>query len=88
MQPLVTYEQLRQFLLEQGFDEEPGEHLVFRHAETGTLVRLALHEPDEAVLERDLVKVRALLEQKRLLDAAAFDQWLQKKKRQKKPAAG
>ena len=53
MQPFVTYGQLRQLLLELGFDEDTGKHLVFRHAGTGALLRLALHEPDEAVLDRD-----------------------------------
>ncbi len=76
MPPLVTYTQLRQLLRDLGFDEESGEHLVFRHSRTGTLVRLAWHEPGEAVLERDLVKVRVLLDSKGLLDAAAFNQWL------------
>ena len=88
MHPSVSYAQLCQLLRDLGFDEATGASLVFRHASTGTLVRLAWHEPDEAVLDRDLVKVRALLDLKGLLDAHAFDQWLQEKKRQQEPAAG
>jgi hypothetical protein len=83
-----TYAQLRQLLRDLGFDEEVGEHLVYRHTLTGTLVRLVLHEPGEGVLERDLVKVRTLLDLNALMDAAAFDQWVLKKQKQHEPAAG
>ena len=89
MAPSPTYQQLRQLLVRLGFDEQTGEHLVFFHPGTGTLVHLALHDPDDAILERDLVKVRALLELSRLLDAPAFDRWVLKHSQYSpRPAAG
>jgi hypothetical protein len=85
MDSFVTYADLRQLLLELGFEEEPAEFLRFHHSATDTLVRLAWHQPGEAVLDRDLVKIRTLLEVKGLLKPGAFEEWLSTKKRQ--PAA-
>ena len=84
----VTFGQLGQLLLDLGFEDQTDEYLVFRHATPGALVRMALHEASEPVLERDLVKVRKLLELTNLLECDKFDQWVLESKRQHEAAAG
>lgn len=77
MNPVVTYGQLHQFLLGLGFQDDSREHLLFVHPErANALLRFAFHEPDESMLERDLVKVRTLLDLSGLLDRDRFDEWV------------
>ena len=85
MEPMpssVTYGELRRLLLNLGFEDQSGEYLVFHHAASCALVRLALHELSEAALDRDLVKVGAILELKGLLAANNFEHWELDQKRQ------
>ena len=88
MQSFVTYSQLGKLLLDLGFTDDSGTHLVFRHAIPSALVRMAFHEPDEPVLERDLVMVGAILRLNGLRERDAFEQWVLDQKRQHEAAAG
>jgi hypothetical protein len=73
----VTYADLREFLVGMGFEDQSSEYLVFRHPDhQGAALHMAFHEQDERLLERDLVRVRALLELSGLIERDEFDQWV------------
>ena len=88
MRSFLTYSQLGKLLLDLGFTDESGTHLVFRHPIPSALVRMAYHEPDEPVLERDVVMVGTLLRLNGLMERDAFEQWVVDQKRQHEVAAG
>ena len=84
----ITYSELGQFLLNLGFVDESGDYLVYRHSIPSALVQMALHEPDEPVLERDLAKVGALLRLNGLVDRDEFEKWILTTKQHHEAAAG
>ena len=83
----ITYSELGQFLLNLGFVDESGDYLIYRHSLPSALVQMALHEPDEPVLERDLAKVGALLRLNGLVDRDEFEKWLLTAKQHHEAAA-
>jgi len=77
MTQAVTYGELRQFLLQLGYEDHSGQYLVFEHPEQASaLLRMASHDSEETMLDRDVVKVRSLLDLSGLLDRDQFDQWI------------
>lgn len=77
MNKSITYGELREFLLELGYEDKSGEYLIFEHPRAASaVVTLALHEWDELVLDRDLVAVRGVLDLSGVLDRERFDHWI------------
>jgi hypothetical protein len=88
MSASVTYGDLRRQLLDLGFEDQSGEHLVYQHPKVkAALLRMALHELGEPMLERDLVAARAVLELNGLMERDEFDQWVRDRKAQKVAAS-
>lgn len=88
MNHFATYGRLREFLPELGFEDRSGEYLAFTHPEVGSaLLCMAYHEPDEPMLERDVVKVRGVLELSGLMERDEFDAWVRNKRPQKASAS-
>lgn len=88
MNPSVTYGDLRRLLLDLGFEDHSGEHLIYQHRKVkAALLRMALHELDEPVLEHDLVAARAVLELKGLMERDEFDPWVRNRKLEKVAAS-
>lgn len=57
MNPRVTYGDLHRHLLDLGFDDVSGEHLVYQHPKAkAALLRMVQHDPEEPLLERDVVR--------------------------------
>lgn len=84
----ITYSELGQFLLTLGYVDESGKYLTYRHSIPSALVQMAWHDPNEPVLQRDLVKVGALLRLNGLLDREDFEKWILTTKQQHEAAAG
>lgn len=71
-----TYGDLRQLLLDLGFEDRSGEFLVFQHPQIrGALLQMAFHVPDEPMLSRDFSAARTLLELSGLMARDSFDAW-------------
>ena len=88
MNHFATYGRLRDFLLDLGFEDRSGDYLAFSHPEVrSALLCMALHEPDEPMLERDVVKVRGVLELSGLMERDEFDAWVRNKRPQKATAS-
>ncbi len=81
MKHCVTYGQLHQLLLDLGFQDHSGEHLMYVHPEQANgLLRLAFHEGHELMLARDVVKVRALLDLSGIMERDEFERWTRDRK--------
>ncbi|NLF71846.1 MAG: hypothetical protein GX575_22685 [Candidatus Anammoximicrobium sp.] len=77
---------LREFLLQLGFEDRSGDYLALTHPEVrNALLCMAYHEPDEPMLERDVVKLRGVLELSGLMERDEFDAWFRNKRPQKPP---
>lgn len=78
---VVTYAQLRELLLEHGFeDKSTGEYLVFHHAEKDTSIMMAHHSLSTLALEHDVLQVRSTLDWNGLLAKDEFETWLDEAK--------
>lgn len=71
----LTFEQLRQLLLDLGFTEivVPRRLIGFRHEESDTDIFLPIYKSNQAVAPHHLIMCRTQLDGKGILDAAEFD---------------
>jgi len=84
----ATYGRLREFLLQLGFEDRSGDYLALTHPKVrSALLCMAYHDPDEPMLERDVVKVRGVLELSGLMERDEFDAWVRNKRPQKATAS-
>jgi len=74
----MTYDRLRQLLLDLGFTETitHKSHAFFAHEPSGAEVALPIYRPNQLVLSHHLITIRLMLEGKGLMDAAAFDDFI------------
>lgn len=80
----VTYGDLGQLFVGLGFEDRSGEYLIYQHpAVRAAVLRMAFHEPQEAMLERDVVAARAVLDLNALMERDDFDQWVRDQKTHK-----
>ena len=73
--PGMTYDRLRQLLLDIGFAENvtPKSHVFFAHDPSGAEVALPIYRSSQTVAPHHLVTVRLMLDGKGLMDAGAFN---------------
>ena len=73
--PRITFEQLRELLLDLGFTERETQrsHVFFAHASSGAEFALPLYRSNQIVLPHHLVTVRMMLDGKALMDGRVFD---------------
>ncbi len=77
MQP--TNHQLRQLLMELGFDERPSVEpncLVYEHAESRTRVLMPSNKDEEAAREADVISIRTHLMYRGHVDQAGFERFI------------
>ena len=75
----VTFEELRQLLLELGFTQaKRGKFWYFEHAASKAILAFRSYRARERVLIKDLDVTRQDLEWRGLLEPEAFDAWLTK----------
>jgi hypothetical protein len=70
----VTFEELRQLLLDLGFDVL--EDTRYEHPVTKTVLLFRPHAPKEHVTDRDMLVVRRQLVDNGLIQSSAFDRFL------------
>ncbi len=75
----VPFSVLQKFLLGLGFQHKqvPESHQYFKHSEAGALIMLRLYRPEEEVRQADLVLVRRVLDDYRLVERDRFESLLQ-----------
>jgi hypothetical protein len=75
----VTFDELRALLLDLGFTESrpQNDRCQFAHPVTGTVLLFHPHRVDETVGERDMLVVRRQLVDNGLIEASAFEHFLQ-----------
>jgi hypothetical protein len=75
----VTFGELRALLLHLGFTESVPQHdrCQFAHPVTGTVLLFRPHRADATVGQRDMLVVRRQLVDNGLIDASAFQHFLQ-----------
>lgn len=76
--PRVTFAELRQMLLDMGFQETvvPHSHVFFAHPTSGAEVALPIHRPDRIVRPHHLISVRTMLDATGLMDRSDFDDFV------------
>ena len=76
----ITFEELRELLLELGFSESSPQpyRIRFEHRATETVLLFRAYNSDETVNDRELVVVRRQLVDNGLIEAPAFDRFLAK----------
>jgi hypothetical protein len=76
----VRFAELRQFLLDLGFNEQEMEngHFRFRHARSDTIFHFRPYKPDDFVIEVHYRMVRRILDERGLMNADEFDRLLSK----------
>ncbi len=74
----VTFDELRELLVELGFGEGSPrpDRVTFRHAGTDIVLLFRPHQAQELVSQRDLLVVRRQLVDNGLIDSAGFDRFL------------
>jgi hypothetical protein len=79
MEQKISFGDLRDFLESLGFIESvKPTHLVFEHAATETMLIFRRYRRREAVTPANLTAARKLLDEKGLIPADEFDNWLRK----------
>ncbi len=76
----ITFDELRELLVDLGFcqsSQEPN-RTRFEHPTTGTVLLFRAHESKEIVNDRDMVVVRRQLVDNGLIEASAFDRFMQR----------
>lgn len=76
----VRFAELRQFLLDLGFQEESfnGGHHRFRHDPSDTVFLFRPYNPEDSVILVHYLMVRRILDERGLLDTSTFDRFLNK----------
>lgn len=76
----MTFADLERLLLKLGFIacQTVGNHQVFQHPASNTLIVLPRYEPQEFLRPVHLVSVRKILTENGLMTIAAFDGFLEK----------
>jgi hypothetical protein len=76
----ITFDELRDLLLELGFSQSSQEpnRARFEHPGTGTVLLFRTHHAEETVNDREMVVVRRQLVDNGLIEAPAFDRFLQR----------
>ncbi|HWG44380.1 MAG TPA: hypothetical protein VN688_16500 [Gemmataceae bacterium] len=76
----ITFAKLDQFLAGLGFvvTTIPNSHTAYEHADSGAILMLRLHRPNETVDPRTLAIVRKTVVDNGLAEPEAFERLLQK----------
>ncbi len=79
MPKMITFAELEALLLEVGFEESPttGNHKLFEHLISDTIVVLPMWQATDRVDRAHLVATRKTLDGRGVIDAAAFDEFLE-----------
>jgi hypothetical protein len=72
----ITFQTLRQYLLDLGLTEKNGNGaLLFEHPRQGLLFLFRLYRPQEKVHIKDLITVRKMLDERGLVARDDFERW-------------
>jgi hypothetical protein len=75
----LTFAELREFLVALGCSESvTPSRITFAYPRIGTFLLFRPYGPEECVSDRDMIVVRRQLVDNGLIDATAFDRFLQK----------
>jgi hypothetical protein len=76
----ITFEELRELLLELGFSEclPPPQRIRFEHPATGTVLLFPAYDSHQTVSDREMAVIRRQLVDNGLIEAPAFERFLER----------
>jgi hypothetical protein len=76
----ITFEELRELLLDLGFSEssQPPNRIRFEHPATGTVLLFRAFDSNETVNDPEIVVVRRQLLDNGLIEAPVFERFLER----------